>query len=58
MYECLLQHMYMHHMWPGTQTDQKSVDPLELELPMVVSYCVGTGTEPGSFVRASSVFSH
>lgn len=34
--------MYMHHIVPGTQVGQKRVlDPLELELEMIVSHHVG-----------------
>ena len=42
----------------ATQCSQeRALDPLELELEVVVSHHVLLGTEPGSFVKAASALS-
>ena len=44
---------------PGTRGGQESeLDPLELEVQMVMGFHVGAGTESGSSARAASALNH
>jgi hypothetical protein len=47
------------YVYSGACGNQKrALDSGKLELPAVMSHCVGAGSEPGSSVRAASILNH